>query len=153
MGGCQNYGPFLGPYYNTAPIIWGTQKGTLILTTTHMKALSLLTCLVQKPWFSPQPQDCDDETATHAHGPRCRTRRSPLLGDVAELVDHQDTDDEQSLPPRRPWIHSHLPSLLSPAKHHQPKSHRSRCFFFMSSRFIFFTYSIPWLKQGLTLHA
>ena len=26
----------MGPYYNTAPIIWGTQKGTLILTTTHM---------------------------------------------------------------------------------------------------------------------
>ena len=21
MGGCQNYGPLLGPYYNTAPII------------------------------------------------------------------------------------------------------------------------------------
>jgi len=21
MGACQNYGPFLGPYYNTAPII------------------------------------------------------------------------------------------------------------------------------------
>ena len=21
IGGCQNYGPFLGPYYNTAPII------------------------------------------------------------------------------------------------------------------------------------
>ena len=20
VGGCQNYGPFLGPYYNTAPI-------------------------------------------------------------------------------------------------------------------------------------
>ena len=38
MGGCQNYGPFLGlgPYYNTAPKIQGTQKGTLILTTTHM---------------------------------------------------------------------------------------------------------------------
>ena len=36
MGGCQNYGPFLGPYYNTAPIISGAQKGTLILTTTHM---------------------------------------------------------------------------------------------------------------------
>ena len=28
MGGYQNYGPFLGPYYNTAPIIYGTQKGT-----------------------------------------------------------------------------------------------------------------------------
>ena len=21
VGGCQNYGPFLGPYYNAAPII------------------------------------------------------------------------------------------------------------------------------------
>ena len=31
VGGCQNYGPFLGPYYNTAPNIWGTQKGTIIL--------------------------------------------------------------------------------------------------------------------------
>ena len=36
MGGCQNYGPKLDPYYNTAPNIWGTQKGTIILTTTHM---------------------------------------------------------------------------------------------------------------------
>ena len=36
MGGCQNYGPFLGPYYNTAPIIIGTQKGTIILTISHM---------------------------------------------------------------------------------------------------------------------
>ena len=36
MGSCQNYGPFLGPDYNTAPIIYGTQKGTLILTTTHI---------------------------------------------------------------------------------------------------------------------
>ena len=27
VGGCQNYGPFLGPYYNTAPNIKGTQKG------------------------------------------------------------------------------------------------------------------------------
>ena len=27
MDGCQNYGPFLDPYYNTAPNIWRTQKG------------------------------------------------------------------------------------------------------------------------------
>ena len=26
VGGCQNYVPFLDPYYNTAPNIWGTQK-------------------------------------------------------------------------------------------------------------------------------
>ena len=35
MGGCQNYGPFLDPYYNTAPDIQGTQEGAIILTTTH----------------------------------------------------------------------------------------------------------------------
>ena len=26
VGGCQNYGPFLGPYYNTAPNILGYPK-------------------------------------------------------------------------------------------------------------------------------
>ena len=26
MGGYHNYGPFLDPYYNTAPNIYGTQK-------------------------------------------------------------------------------------------------------------------------------
>ena len=36
MGGCQSYGPSLDPYYNTAPNILGTQKWTIILTTTHM---------------------------------------------------------------------------------------------------------------------
>ena len=36
MGSCQNYGPFLGPCYNTAPNIYGAQKWTLILTTTHV---------------------------------------------------------------------------------------------------------------------
>ena len=28
MGGCQNYGAFLDPHYNTAPNIQGTQKGS-----------------------------------------------------------------------------------------------------------------------------
>ena len=37
MGGCQNYGLFLGTLNNRCRIIIGTQKGTLILTTTHMK--------------------------------------------------------------------------------------------------------------------
>ena len=35
LGGDQNYGPFLDPQYTTAPNIQGTQKGTIILTTTH----------------------------------------------------------------------------------------------------------------------
>ena len=36
MGGCQNYGPCLGPYYNMAPSTLGTQKGAIILMTTHI---------------------------------------------------------------------------------------------------------------------
>ena len=36
MGGCQNYGPFLGTLNIKGRIIIGTQKGTIILTTTHI---------------------------------------------------------------------------------------------------------------------
>ena len=35
MGGCQNYGPFLGNLNIRGRIIIGTQKGTIILTATH----------------------------------------------------------------------------------------------------------------------
>ena len=37
MGGCQNYGPFLGTLNNRCRIIVGTQKKAIILTTTHMQ--------------------------------------------------------------------------------------------------------------------
>ena len=36
MGGCQNYGPFLGTLNIRGRIIIGIQKGIIILTTTHM---------------------------------------------------------------------------------------------------------------------
>ena len=36
MGGCQNYGPFLGTRNIRGRIIIGTQKGTIISTTTHI---------------------------------------------------------------------------------------------------------------------
>ena len=36
MGSCQNYGPFLGTLNIRCRIILGIQKGTIILTTTHM---------------------------------------------------------------------------------------------------------------------
>ena len=39
MGGCQNYGPFLGTLNIRCRIIMGTQKGTIILTTTHIGIL------------------------------------------------------------------------------------------------------------------
>ena len=40
MGSCQNDGPFLGTLNNRCRIILRTQKGTLILTTTHMVGLA-----------------------------------------------------------------------------------------------------------------
>ena len=33
MGGCQNDGPFLGTLNILGPIVIGTQKGTITLTT------------------------------------------------------------------------------------------------------------------------
>ena len=36
MGGCQNYGPFLGTLTIRCRSRIGTQKGTRILTTTHI---------------------------------------------------------------------------------------------------------------------
>ena len=37
MGGCQTDGPFLGTLNIRCRIIVGTQKGTIILTTTNIK--------------------------------------------------------------------------------------------------------------------
>ena len=42
MGGCQNYGPFLGTLNIRCRIMIGTQKGTIILTTTHMSYIRIL---------------------------------------------------------------------------------------------------------------
>ena len=36
MGGYQNYGPFLGTLNSRCRIIIGTQKRTIILTSTHV---------------------------------------------------------------------------------------------------------------------
>ena len=40
MGGCQNYGPFLGTLNIRCRIIIGHQKGTIILTTTHLDEIT-----------------------------------------------------------------------------------------------------------------
>ena len=40
MGSCQNYGSFLGTLNIRCRIEIRTQKGTIILTTTHMKFLT-----------------------------------------------------------------------------------------------------------------
>ena len=44
MGGCQNYGPFLGTLNHRCRTITGIQKGTIILTTTHISGSSRRDC-------------------------------------------------------------------------------------------------------------
>ena len=44
VGGCQNYGPFLGTLNNRCRIILGTQKRTIILTTTHVGSEDSQSC-------------------------------------------------------------------------------------------------------------
>ena len=36
MGGCENYGPFWGTLNTRCRILIGIQKGTIILTATHV---------------------------------------------------------------------------------------------------------------------
>ena len=38
LGGCQNHGLFLGPLDTRCCIILRTEKGTIILATTHLHA-------------------------------------------------------------------------------------------------------------------
>ena len=42
MGSWQNYGHFLGTLNNRCRIIFGTQKGTIILTTTHIVSINVV---------------------------------------------------------------------------------------------------------------
>ena len=44
VGGCQNYGPFLGTLNNRCRTILRTQKGTIILTTTHVRLIREKVC-------------------------------------------------------------------------------------------------------------
>ena len=47
MAGCQDYSPFLGTLNIKVSIILGIQKGTIILTTTHIH-IYVYICL---QWF------------------------------------------------------------------------------------------------------
>ena len=40
VSGCQNHGPLLGPLATRCRIMVRTQKGTIILTTTHVTAIA-----------------------------------------------------------------------------------------------------------------
>ena len=57
MASCQNYGPFLGTLNKRCRIIIGTQKGTIILTTTQLlcKRGTCAGLTFDRPW-APHPQ-------------------------------------------------------------------------------------------------
>ena len=46
MGGCQNYGPFLGTLNIRGHVKIGTQKGPIILTSPHMSASIMCAVMV-----------------------------------------------------------------------------------------------------------
>ena len=56
MGGCPNYGPFWGTLNIRCRIIVGIQKGTIILTTTHMRSTVAVGLLAQKQETSINPK-------------------------------------------------------------------------------------------------
>ena len=49
MGGCQNYGPLLGPLNTRCRMILRTLKGTISLTTTHVMSLYLYHTSISRP--------------------------------------------------------------------------------------------------------
>ena len=53
LGGCQNYGPFLGTLNIRCRIILGIPKGTIILTTTHLVLFWAYPWLVLAIWGFP----------------------------------------------------------------------------------------------------
>ena len=63
LGGCQNYGPFLGTLNMNirCRILIGTQKGTIILTSTH------LVCLVSGVMSSNTMKFCLPELMGSSH--------------------------------------------------------------------------------------
>ena len=48
MGGCQNYGPFMGTLNNKCRVIIRTQKGTLILTSRHITLIEACSKTLQE---------------------------------------------------------------------------------------------------------
>ena len=52
MGGCQNYGPLLGPLNTRRRIILRNHKRTIILTTTHMGDVALWDSLLRSESLS-----------------------------------------------------------------------------------------------------
>ena len=61
MGGCQNYGPRLGPLNTRCRIILRNQKGTMILTTTHMSVLEVVPLGLAASWGSFLEGPCSSE--------------------------------------------------------------------------------------------
>ena len=54
MGRCQNQSPFWGTLNNRCRTILGTQKGTIILTTTHVRQCELVRAETQKTFMRSQ---------------------------------------------------------------------------------------------------
>ena len=58
MGGCQNHGPLVGLLNTRCRIVVGTQKGTIVLTTTNVFTMAhrteALTCRLVRTGQRPE---------------------------------------------------------------------------------------------------
>ena len=69
MEGCQNYGPFLGPYYNTVPIILGYPKGNPNFDNHPCKAPKLDLLSVAGLWAAlPATGQCHSKEVAFPQG-------------------------------------------------------------------------------------
>ena len=89
LGSCQNYGPFLGTLNIRCRIILGTQKGTIILTTTHLEAGAAMR---QTMW----------QTASEYSASSRRFERLWLIGEeVLQAEAEEPSGGKRALPTRQ----------------------------------------------------
>ena len=87
MGSCQNYGPFLGTLNNRCHIIIRTQKGTIILTTTHIGSCSLLGCGFGVPYTTRQTLKPQEALKSQAPEPKPQVPNpEPRAGSISVLA-------------------------------------------------------------------
>ena len=84
LGGCQNYGPLLGPLNTRCRIILRTQKGTIVLTTTHIQNTNIL---FVGCWYmgSESPRDSMIDTLQAAGGPSTDILYNPKVSTYGAL--------------------------------------------------------------------
>ena len=105
MGSCQNYGPLLGALNIRCRIIIGIQKGTIILTTTHVHVSStpsmMATILLSVRGF--KKRDKPEVTAGSARA-GCSFKHVLFWGFCTTCVSQEKSSSAPSGPMPHIWL-------------------------------------------------